>query len=233
MTIKDMHYDFKKKFNKVDSQKNRNLLVPEIDWFLNEAEEIFIKIVAFPKFRTRLGFEVSQRTIDDIYSIVVESSPITVAANIIALPPDYRYFARCRVLMTKGACVDAEGVLFIREHRDLFEESSFYKGSFEWREVNGIYQEAGIRTFTDGTFTITEAILTYIRKTEYMHNAADFPGGTYTLPSGIVLTATSDCELPEQTHREIVDIAVALAAGEIQTSDYQIKMNKLSLNQIV
>ena len=40
MNIREMHYDFKKKFNKIDSQKNRNLLVPEIDWSLNEAVNI-------------------------------------------------------------------------------------------------------------------------------------------------------------------------------------------------
>ena len=26
MTTREMHYDFKRKFNKIDSQKNRNLL---------------------------------------------------------------------------------------------------------------------------------------------------------------------------------------------------------------
>jgi len=36
MTVKDMHYDFKKKLNKVDSQQNRNLLIPEIDWTHND-----------------------------------------------------------------------------------------------------------------------------------------------------------------------------------------------------
>ena len=48
MTIQDMHYDFKKKLNKIDSQQNRNLLIPEIDWTLNEAQELFVKITAFP-----------------------------------------------------------------------------------------------------------------------------------------------------------------------------------------
>ena len=38
MNISEMHYDFKKKLNKVDSEQNRNLLVPEIDWALNEAQ---------------------------------------------------------------------------------------------------------------------------------------------------------------------------------------------------
>ena len=45
MLIEDMHYDFKQKINKIDSQKYRNLRIPEIDWKLNEAQEIFIKTV--------------------------------------------------------------------------------------------------------------------------------------------------------------------------------------------
>jgi hypothetical protein len=39
MTAREMHYDFKQKLNKIDSQKHRNLKVPEIDWKLNEAQE--------------------------------------------------------------------------------------------------------------------------------------------------------------------------------------------------
>ena len=50
MNAPEMHYDFKKKFNKIDSNNNRNLLVPEIDWTLNEAQDLYIKMVAEPRF---------------------------------------------------------------------------------------------------------------------------------------------------------------------------------------
>ena len=36
---------------------------------------------------------------------------------------------------------------------------------------------------------------------------------------------------PEHTHKEIVDIAVLLATGEMQLPDYQIKQAKVNLNQ--
>ena len=64
MNISEMHYDFKKKLNKVDSEQNRNLLVPEIDWALNEAQELFIKWISEPRQRSYLGFEKSQRRIE-------------------------------------------------------------------------------------------------------------------------------------------------------------------------
>jgi hypothetical protein len=233
MTTREMHYDFKQKFNKIDSQKNKGLLVPEIDWLLNEAAELFVKKVAQPKAYNGLGFELSQRLIEDIKSIVVGGVWLPVVNNVIALPSNYLYFARCRVKLSKGNCKGQEAVLYVREHSDLFEESEFYNSSFEWREVNGIYETQGIQSFTDGTFTIDEAKLSYIRKMAYMHNAQDFGTGSYNHPSGVTLTGTVNCDLPDHTHREIVDIAVMLAASEVQTSDLQTKVGKLGFNQIV
>lgn len=235
MTTREMHYDFKKKFNKVDSQKNRNLLVPEIDWLLNEAAELFVKRIATPKAENGLGFETTQRVIDDIYTIVVPGTWTAVSSTtkVIILPADYNYYVRGRLKLSKGACTNQEAVLSIGNHGEIFEESFFYNGSFEWREVNGLFQSPGIQLFTDGTFTINEAKLTYIRKMAYMHNAQDFGTGTYNHPSGATLTGSVNCELPEHVHREVVDIAVMLAASEVQTSDLQAKLSKLTINQIV
>jgi hypothetical protein len=233
MVTREMHYDFKTKFNKIDSQKNRNLLVPEIDWLLNEAAELFVKKVSNPKTQNNLGFESSQRIIDDIKSIVKPGTWLPVTNNIISLPSDYLYFVRCRVKLSKKNCKSQEAVLYIREHRDLFEESTFYNGNFEWREVNGVYTDQGIQSFTDGTFTIDQAKLTYIRKWPYFHNAQDFGSGSYVLPSGVTLTGTVQCDLPAHTHREIVDIAVMLAASGVQTSDLPVTLGKLGYNQIV
>ena len=64
MNIKEMHYDFKKKLNKIDSQQYKNLLVPEIDWTLNEAAEIFVKDII------KAGIENGQTSIDDVRALI-------------------------------------------------------------------------------------------------------------------------------------------------------------------
>ena len=74
--------------------------------------------------------------------------------------------------------------------------------------------------------------MSYIRKPKYIHNAQAFRNGTYQLPSGAVLTGTNDCELPEHTHREIVDIAVAMVSGELLSPDFQMKLSKLNFNEL-
>lgn len=237
MTIKEMHYDFKKKLNKIDSQQYRNLLVPEIDWVLNEAQELFVKMVAKPRRRSYLGFELNQRTIDDIRTLVVrpESDPnacITVNNNIVTLPDNYWHFVKAEVKMSKGDCTNVKATFHVQQHDDEFENSPFDKSSFEWRAVNGVFFDGGIKLYDDGTFTNNQFCMTYIRRPLYIHNAQDFKSGSYIIPGGATLTGTQDCELPEQTHREIVDIAVLITTGEIQAPDYNNKQAKLGFNHL-
>lgn len=234
MTIGAMHYDFKLKINKVDSEQNRNLLVPEIDWTLREAERIFIENISNPRQKSYTGFELNQRTRDDIRTIVVnnDDSSIyqTVTNNISSLPTDYLHFIRGYVNMNKGNCTNTKARVFIRQHDDEFEESPFDKSSFEWRTVNGVFFENGVKFYTDETFNIDKFFVSYIRKPRLMHNAAKYRGGTYTLPSGQILTGSVDCELPEHVHGEIVDIAVLIATGQLQIPDYEVKMAKVRMN---
>ena len=232
-----MQYDIKFKLNKVDSQQYRNLRIPELDWVINEAYEIFVKSVAEPRTSNYLGFETSQRTIDDIRTIVVNDKNIipTKLDNktyVLSLPQDYMFYISASVVITKKNCSDRIARAILRQHDDRFESSPFDNSSFEWKEVNIRFYENGIKLFTDGTFDIKEVKLNYIRKHAYIHNAQDFlPTGSYKLPSGTLLTGSQDCELPTQTHREIVDIAVLILTNNLELPTYQLKQAKVNLNQ--
>jgi hypothetical protein len=238
MDIRAMHYDLKVKLNKVDSQQYRNLKVPEIDWVLNEAQEIFIKTIAEPRTKNGFGFEVNQRSIDDIRTLVINNlTPLpAVIYNVVDnsyqcnLPENYLFYVSGYACLSKGECDGVRARLLIKQHDDMHEESPFDSSSFEWREVNVRFFEDGLRVFSDGTF-IVESIceFNYIRKPAYIQNAQDYVGGTYNLPDGTVLTLSQDCELPEQTHREIVDIAVLIMTGQMQIPDFQIKQAKVNL----
>lgn len=236
MTIKEMHYDFKQKLNKIDSQQNRNLRVPEIDWKLNEAIELFIKIVAQPKTRNSFGFETSQRIREDLRTLVVDDFNVSLSVLsddfLVAIPDEYLYFVKISdVIMSRGKCSHKAEKIYVRQHDDDFTYSPFDKSSFEWRELNVTFSELGIRLHSNGNFNIDSAKLSYIKKPAVVHNAEDFPGGSYEDLSGNNLTGTVDCDLPPHTHREIVDLAVAITTGDL-IPDYQSKLAKLRLNQI-
>jgi hypothetical protein len=235
MTIQDMHYDFKTRLNKLDSNQYRNLLIPEIDRKLNEAAYIFVKSIANPRLAKEMGLEMNHRTIDDIRTLVVDALPLSLSTtdniNFFAtIPSDYMFYINSSVKAKKGSCEGfCETVL--RKHVDRHSFSPFDTSSFEWREVNIHFVGNSIRVFTDGTFNIEELYLDYLTTMPYMHFANGFPGNTYTLPDGVALLGTQDCILPEQVHTEIVDLAVLIASGEINANDYQLKISKVQLNQ--
>lgn len=240
MTSRAMNYDFKQKLNKIDSQQYRDLLVPEIDWKLNEAQEVLIKMIAIPREIQIPGFESTQRTIDDIRTIVVNQKPneyltptvFDPNSYIFELPSNYWLYVRSRAFATKGInCVDQKMKVVEIQHDDEDDLSPFDRSSFEWRVTNARFNAEGLRLFTDGTFSITKLGLDYIRKPRMIHNAQDYIDGTYETPDGIALTESQDCELPESLHREIVDLAVLITAGDLSLPDYQLKANKLKLTK--
>lgn len=236
MSIKNMHYDFKQKLNKIDSQQNRNLRIPEIDWKLNEALEQFIKNIAEPRVNNQYGFEVNQRVIDDIRPIVVNDKKLTAivideSSYYVELPINYMFFLSAKILISNTNCGDRFARAIVRQHDDRFEESVFDNSSYEWKEVNVKFYEKGIKIYTDKSFTIKELHLDYIKKHPYIHYAEGFlPAGTYNLPEGTVLTGFTDCLLAKHTHNEIVNIAVYLSSIDLNMADQQSKQIKTILN---
>lgn len=240
MTSREMHYDFKMKLNRIDSQKNRKFYVPEIDWKLNEAQDLFIKNIAQPRRLGVEGFEKNQRSIDDIRTVVVTqffeknthipTTKLDSTSWLAVIPPNYKYYVRSRAIATKGNCKDIKLKVIPRQHDDDFDLSPFDRSSFEWREVVINFIKEGIRINTDGTFDINGLEMVYIKEPVKIHNAQDFDSGRYKDQStGEVLTGFSNCELPSGVHGDIVDLAVLITAGDLGLADYPLKKDKENL----
>ena len=235
-----MHYDFKQKINKIDSQQYRNLKVPEIDWKLNEAIELFVKIVAEPKYATRLGFETSQRVIDDISTLVTASfvqldglPDKDTLFELFNLPEDYLdYIGTDKLIMKQGECSIRADKVIVRQHSNDFQSSPFDKSSFLWREVNITFVEQGIKVFNSGEFEVETFRIEYIKQPDSVNNSESYGTEGYITLAGEHLTENVDCNLPVHVHREIVDLAVAITTGDLQIPDYQIKKDKLNYNQL-
>lgn len=242
-TIKNMHYDFKQKLNRLDSNKYIGLQIPQIDRKLNEALSLYILLVVEPRIKNQMGFETNQRTIDDIKILVKNNVELTLSDlhdtndKEASMPDDYLYYISSgQLLATKDGCENKEMKTTVIKHDNRSNESEFYNSNFEWRECNIRFFDGGIRLFQND-FTITKFTINYIKVHPYIHNAEDFTGGTYTLPDGTVLGITVpyvDCILPLITHNEIVDLAVLLTTGDLELpSAYQFKNNTLKINQLL
>ena len=240
MTIQEMHFDFMQKLNKMDSQRYRDLLVPEIDWKLNEAQEIFVKLTADPTLQSDLGVEVNQRTTDDIRTIVVNQKfadgiiPTVWDEDdtyIASLPDDYWFYLNSDVYASKDGCTSVQmRKVSIVQHDDEHENSPYNRSSFNWREVNVSFIKEGLLIFTDGDFSVGKVCYQYLVKPTMMHNAQDFEAGSYLYFDGTELTGRQDCILPDSCHRDIVDLAVLITSGDLAMSSYAFKAKKLELS---
>lgn len=235
MNIKEMHYDLNFKLNKIDSAQYKNLKVPEKDWALNESIEIYTKNIAQPRFSQVTGFEINQRNIDDIRTLVIDNKPLTLVDNndgtyYAELPTDYLFYVASRVSLKKGKCLKSDVRCITRTHGDRFQDSTFDISNFEWEDINITFYDKGIKIYTDGTFSVENIKIDYVKKPNRVHNAEDFSISGYRALDGTMLTGVSNCDLPDHTHSEIVDLAVLIITGSL-TSNYQIKKEKLNINK--
>ena len=71
----------------------------------------------------------------------------------------------------------------------------------------------------------------YLRTPRRIAFPSGVPGNTYNYPGAIPVTVDQNCELAEHTHNEIVDLAVQIAAGNVEHPGLQIKMAKTAFHE--
>lgn len=247
MTVQEMHYEFKLKLNKVDSLDYSNFQVPEIDWYLNEAMNVFMK-QRYGIFSSKgVGFEAIQKRIDDLRNLVVKQALATGLSlthqNTFesTLPNDYVFLVRAVANASKEGCGGKTLTCVQIQHDDLtgIMTDPYYAPSFEWGETPLVFGTTGntagdldkIFVYTDGTFQIQLVTIDYLRRPRRIAFPLGTPTGQYKYPDGTLVTANQGCELAEHTHKEIVDLAVQIVSGDIDHPGYQIKALKNTINE--
>lgn len=235
MDIKSMHYEFKLKLDRIDTLSNPDFNVAEIDWLLNEAQLLFVKQRFTQNNNQRSGFETTQKRIDDLSTLVVkypEQSGITPLNNSIDLSTlkfPYLFLLRGEVdVQLNPNCIKRVPLKYI-QHDDLTEalKDPFTKSSLDYiiytvGKTNNS-NSSSIYLYS-GDYTVTAVYPEYIKYPNRMSL------GGYKFIDGVV-TTTSNCELPEQVHSEIIDLAVQLASLNIQNPEYiQLKNAKIQIN---
>ena len=234
-----MHLDFKMKVDKIDSQQFVGLNIPQIDWLLNEAQEIFIKTRLGLNNIYQKGFEESQKRIEDLRPLVVKNNAIALntldsISYTADLPSNYLYYLRATVKGKKDKCEDDLKVI-IQQHDDLNNvlTSSFYSPSFEWREVPAVFADKKIVVYRKADFELSTLYLEYLKKPTRIQYPTGFENGEYELPDGSIVNIDQDSDFSENMFaaREIVDIAVALTTGNLGDSRYSIFETKKKINE--
>lgn len=237
MTLNEFHIEFKIALDKLDSSAYPDILVEEIDYFLNEAQERFIKTRYSPNNIYREGFEEIQKRTDDLRTLVVTNYAAVSAvatetntykadfdtlwsneAQSIAATELYRFYLRGRARSVKAGCtstyVSPKLVRQVELERILLDP-------FNNPKLNcpvAYFERGDLYLVTDGTFTIDRFKVTYLKK-----QATITYGTQYPTP-----VADVNCELPEHTHKELVSIGVNIALETIESRRLQTQENQLN-----
>lgn len=232
MTIDQMHIQLQLRLQKINSNAFDNFIEEERDEYLNLAISRFVKNRFMPESNYMgEGFEQSQKRYDDLRTLVKkdESLTVTYVSGDVAqrgmfvdrgeFPTDYNYLVsiRCKVDYSRSGITFTvpdsarvpdgdEGTDYktwitkanIVQSDDIYEllKDPFNKTSP--KEPIADISEDGIDVYTDDTFLIDGIIINYLKK-----------------PTTVSLSTSTDCDLPEHTHDEIVDMATELMLSDI------------------
>jgi hypothetical protein len=228
MTLSDFHIEFKVALDKLDSSAYPDILPEEIDLFLNEAQERFIKTRYGINNLYKEGFEEIQKRTDDLRTLVVTNyapvSAVTTETNTykadfstlysdeaqttnVTATESYQFYLRGRSRVVKTGCTSTYTSVNLVRQGEL---EKIILDPFNSPKLNSpvAYFERGIiYLVTDGSFTIDRFKITYIKRARKIQY-----GSIYPTP-----IADVTCELPDHTHKELVQIAVNIALETIES----------------
>jgi hypothetical protein len=224
MTVPEMHIAVRLGLDKTSSFEYASFQQEELDFWLNESQERFIKQRLFGNNYKQEKYDQTQKRIDDIKSLVVFGYNIDLAGTTFgvnikdgALPltsstAPYMFYLNSNVRDISGNELQTGDVVSIDIISKYIKDSVnnpyllrplvfFYKNAgYSGERIAFIYSDE----FVPNTFDIT-----YIKRPKKLIYSSP---GTYE---------TTTCELSEHTHKEIVSICVNLLLENIESPRIQ------------
>jgi hypothetical protein len=170
------------------------------------------------------GDEQSSRRIDDLQQILTETKLSIQDKGIFyesvnELPDNYLEYKRIDVHASSECCEDPRVMmvwLAEEDNRSELLRDEMKKPSFEWAETFSTLIGNRARIFTNDEFELEKATLTYYKFPINIQiiNCVD----PYT---GVVSTANVECEFKDDIIELLIDEAVTIIAGDIESGGQQ------------
>jgi hypothetical protein len=209
----------KQRLNKLDSQDYDNIQCWQIVEAFNKAQVEWVRRQLHGLNVLKEGDEASNRRKDDLQKLLV-SQNLTLGKRDLyyeaSLPTNYLQWKRVDAYANKECCDKRKMIVYLAEEDDLalLLRDKAKEPSFEWAETFATLMNNGVKIYTNDKFDIPNASLTYYRqpvRVEFL-NCSD----PYT---GAASTADIICEFKDDIVELIIDDAVAILAGDIESTN--------------
>jgi hypothetical protein len=243
MTIEQMHLAVKLGLDKTEGLTYAAFEPEEIDFWLNEAIDRFVKVRYSGTNPKQESFEQSQKRVDDLRSLVKEIVISPTASSATETRDGYTISFKPNSYHIDQDDFPLDYMFFLNDEVDIHFHNEVTNIAFNLRtyplpctsdlysvKINDPYSEhilhlntarplrlfsdKGIELVTDGQYTITNYLLKYLRK-----------------PTEVAIGTGTDCDLPEHTHREIVLLTVKVLTENIESPRYQTESVELTQSE--
>lgn len=220
MTVQEMHYAVDQGLQKVASSVYDYFLPEEVDFWLNRAQERFIKQRLYKQTDPKkVGFEGNVKRMDDLRLLITVdyTDGVTPDSTVdfidFDLPIDYMFLVNARVTVHVNHCgeqVDTADPEVTRDLRIVEQDKVYQHLQNPFAKTKAEYPLAVVYDDEVRVFQDNEKFILKTLHVDYLRQPVD-----------ITLSTSVDCELAEHTHHEIVDLAVKSIIEAIESPRYQ------------
>jgi len=233
MTSVEMHIDFRVKFNKLNSNKNKRFMPEAIDLIINDQMDKFVETHSARSGNIPgEGFEDVQRRLDDIRTVIKEATTnIAKSLTDDILLLELKSFSRGKYIELPTA-----GDVKYRKLVADYSTTTTVCDTYE-NEANRLFSSETIPVALKDPFhtsvaesPISELVGNLLRVYENNFTVVDL-NIVYVYQYPRIVYNSQDCVLPVHTHREIVDMAVSKVNAMLNIGNYDKYFNEISKNE--
>jgi len=230
MTNSLLQIKIKERLNKLASLDYDNIECWQVSEAFNKAQLEWVRRQVHGANQFKEGDESSKMNIDDIQILLTDTltSPLVLTKGDFyyetgTLPVNYLYFKRFAVNSISDCCIEPRRMtVYLAQVADIDNllVDNFRQPSAEWGETFCTLSSNKIKVYTNDEFELANAVLYYYRKPREVAFLNCVNPST-----GVVAIADVTCEFKDDIAEMLVDEAVAILAGDIE-SIMQYQRNK-------
>ena len=209
----------KQRLNKLDSQDYDNIECWQVVEAFNKAQVEWVRRQLHGINVVQEGDEQSTRRIDDLQLLLGTINIPFVKSDISSysdLPADYLQWKRVDVFAKKECCDNRRMTVYLAEEGNLNQllRDKSKQPNFEWAETFATLINNKVHVYTNNEFEISDSFLTYYRQPVKIQIL-----GCSDPYTGITSTTEVQCEFKDDIIEVLIDEAVSLLAGDIESSN--------------
>lgn len=222
----------KQRLNKLASLDYDNIECWQIQEAFNKAQLEWTRRQLHGLNSKKEAAEQSINTVDDL-QVLLSQVPLSATEKdkyfeTVNIPTNYLHFVRVSANAKTDCCPKTDLSIYQVEEAnvDILISDQFKGPSFEWGETFCTVFGDKVRVYTDNKFDVEDINLVYYRKPVDIQFV-----GCVNPSTGVAYTTNVECELKDDICEIVVDEAVAILAGDIESmNQYQRELQNSQRN---